>query len=835
MPLSIQQSRRLARSVRGAAAALLLVSLGALVAVGWSERQDALKDGSERLELMARVLEDQATRSVETAAFALRTVAEGMRVLPQQEAVRLQPLLAQALIAQPVLRGLAVLDGEGLVLASSDLREQGLRLDLSQFGALPGVGHDQLLPLRSGRDLRSLRHEPADPARSTAKLLPLVRRVSVAGGRELLLLALINPDALSNAQQTAVGDDPGDRAALLSYGGELLAATSQVGLPLGSSLAGHPVFQQHLPRREHGSYVGTGMESGARIVAYRAARARPLVVLVEEDLDKALRDWRDGLWWLVAGGVASALVIIGAALVLLANLKARARTRLELDLAHERVALRERELSVLFKSVQELLFRTDAQGRLSFVNAHWAAFSHQGAEQALGRLMQDLVEPGDRDRVARLFLRDEQGGARRAEISLRAGDGQLRHFQMAVVPLLGPERGQVLGFAGSAVDVTERVLAEHGLKQQLAFSGLLLEVSPQPISMTDLGGRYVVVNRAWEDFTGRSRHEVMGHPMGFFLPAAERTAQQAQDEELLARGGRSAAETQILHRDGTLRDVQISKVVVPDESGGASGILCTVTDVTKFRAAERATLQARDAAEEASRAKSEFIANISHELRTPLQSILGFSELGVARGQAAPKLAAMFGDIHAAGQRMLALVNDLLDVSKIESAVGTFHLERCDLRQLVAPVMQELDPLLARRGLSLSCQLPEHALPVKVDVLRIQQVLRNVLANAIKFSPEGGAIRLDAEQDGQQVHIVVADRGPGIPPAELEEIFGAFVQSSKTKDGSGGTGLGLAISRKILEIHGGSISAQNRAGGGACFHIHLPLRLPGDTQLSALH
>jgi signal transduction histidine kinase len=180
-------------------------------------------------------------------------------------------------------------------------------------------------------------------------------------------------------------------------------------------------------------------------------------------------------------------------------------------------------------------------------------------------------------------------------------------------------------------------------------------------------------------------------------------------------------------------------------------------------------------------------------------------------------------------------VNDLLDVSKIESAVGTFHLERSDLRQLITPIVQELDPLLARRGLTLSCRMPEHALPVKVDPLRIQQVLRNVLANAIKFSAEGGAIELDAELDEQRdIHVVIADRGPGIPTGELEKIFDAFVQSSHTKDGSGGTGLGLAICRKILEIHGGTIVAENRQGGGARFHIHLPGRTPGDTQLSTL-
>ncbi|MFT7772761.1 PAS domain-containing protein [Roseateles sp.] len=805
--------------------------MASIAAVAWSERLAALKDGGDRLELLARVLEDQATRGVESVALALRTVSEEATLLPGADLGRVQPLLAQALAGHATLRGLAVLDDKGTVLLSSDPRDRGLSVDLARLGQLPAVGRDALLPMRPGRSLRSLAL-PAE-ARSTVQLLPLARRVRTPEGRELLLLALINPDALANYQQTAIGDDPGDRGALLSYDGQLLAATSQVRAALGSSLAGHPVFREQLARREHGSYIGAGLESGSQIVAYRASRSRPLVVLVEERLETALKDWRDGLWQLAAAGAAVLALIVGAAAMLLLNLKAREATRRQLDKAHEQVALRERELSVLFKSVQELIFRTDTDGRLNFVNAHWGALNREGIEQAIGRSVPDLVEPEDRARVAALFDRDDRSGARTAAAHLRTGDGQLRHFQIAVVPLHG--QGQLLGFAGSAVDVTERVVAEQRLRQQLAFSGLLLEVSPQPISMIDAQGRYVVVNQAWEDFTGRHRDQVIGRPMGFFMPAAARDAQRKQDMELIASGGRMAYEMQLLHRDGEQRDVHLSKVAVPDEQGGFSGVLCTLTDVTEFRAAERATRLARDAAEEASRAKSEFIANISHELRTPLQSILGFSELGVARGQASPKLAAMFGDIHASGVRMLALVNDLLDVSKIESAVGTFHLERCDLRQLIAPVIQELDPLLARRSLELSCHLSDVPLTAKVDPQRIHQVLRNVLANAIKFSPEGGVIELRAGfQDEQDIHIEVADRGPGIPPAELEKIFDAFIQSSKTKDGSGGTGLGLAICRKIVEIHGGRIFAENRSGGGSCFHILLPLRSSVDSQIASL-
>jgi signal transduction histidine kinase len=248
-------------------------------------------------------------------------------------------------------------------------------------------------------------------------------------------------------------------------------------------------------------------------------------------------------------------------------------------------------------------------------------------------------------------------------------------------------------------------------------------------------------------------------------------------------------------------------------------------DVSEFREAERATRLARDAAEEASRAKSEFIANISHELRTPLQSILGFSELGVMRGAQHPKLHAMFTDIHGSGTRMLALVNDLLDVSKIESSVGAVTLERADLRGLVLSVVRELAPLLAARQLQLVPELGPRALIAKVDPVRFAQVIRNVLANAIKFSPVGASIEVKARlTDEERIHITVRDHGAGVPPDELEKIFEAFVQSSTSKDGSGGTGLGLAICRKILAAHDGHITAANMQDGGAVFLIDIPAR-----------
>ncbi len=802
----------------------------ALAATAEYERRETLGNAQDRAELVARTLEDHVTRTVQTASLILQTLGEGIARQPSAEPARLQPLLGQGLLTSlPFLRGTAVLDEQGNVLASSMPAEQGVRVALTRLGPLPRDGQDRLLPLLPGRSLADLTPSAPAPRAAGVGMLPLLRAMRGPGGQRLLLVALINPGALANFQQGALTDD-GGVALLASPDGRLVAANDQLALEPGARIAAHPVFESWLPAREHGRYIGAGAQPGRQVVAFRASRTQPLVVVVELAEPVVLQAWYGRLRWLGGVGLLALAAIAGGLAALLREMNAREQTRHALDGAHERVALRERELSVLLKSVQELIFRTDADGAITFVNARWAALSDEGPERAYGRRFSDLAAPADRERIAALFRLDDRAGVRQAQVCLPAADGRPRHFLLAVVPLHGD--GRIVGFAGSAMDVSERVASDEQLQHQLAFTGLLLEISPLPVSMFDATGLYVMVNQAWEELVGRPRADVIGTQVGRFLSAADAELHAEQDARLMAYGGRLRYETQVLHRDGSRRDMVVTKVLVPGGQDGPAGILCTLMDVSEFRDAERATREARDAAEEASRSKSEFVANISHELRTPLQAILGFSELGFTRGRETPKLAGMFTDIHNSGQRMLALVNDLLDVSKIESAVGTFDLERCDLRTLVQAVLREVDPLLGQRGLRLSLQLSDEPLIAKVDPSRIHQAMRNVIANAIKFSPEGGLLQVQAIATApDEFTLSVADRGPGIPPAELESIFEAFVQSSKTKDGSGGTGLGLAICRKIVEIHGGRITAENRAEGGAVFRIRLPLRACGDSQL----
>ena len=237
--------------------------------------------------------------------------------------------------------------------------------------------------------------------------------------------------------------------------------------------------------------------------------------------------------------------------------------------------------------------------------------------------------------------------------------------------------------------------------------------------------------------------------------------------------------------------------------------------------------RARDAAETATRAKSEFLANMSHELRTPLHVMLSCADLGRSQTETTPlhKLHTYFEKIHQSGGTLLTLLNELLDLAKLEADKMSFDFRLEDLRPLLAAIADEFQLLMSERSITLHYDPPPRPILAAVDVQRFMQVLRNLLSNAVKFSPENGTITIDFVCYETTVWVRIHDQGPGIPPEELETIFDKFVQSSLTKTGAGGTGLGLAICRQIMTAHRGHIWAEANPQGGAVFTCELPQAL----------
>jgi PAS domain S-box-containing protein len=229
-------------------------------------------------------------------------------------------------------------------------------------------------------------------------------------------------------------------------------------------------------------------------------------------------------------------------------------------------------------------------------------------------------------------------------------------------------------------------------------------------------------------------------------------------------------------------------------------------------------------AEDANQAKSEFLANMSHELRTPLHGILSFSEFGIRRHETASpeKHLEYFQMIRQSGQTLLELLNDLLDLAKMEARKMQFEFKAEHLGKIVMWVSDEFQSQVFERNLVIRCEVDADDSPVMMDANRIKQVIRNLLSNAVKFSPKGGVIQLRVLKGEGRMRVIIQDEGPGIPEDELEVVFDKFVQSSKTKSGAGGTGLGLSICREIMTAHGGRIWASNNPEGGTSLAFEIP-------------
>jgi signal transduction histidine kinase len=233
---------------------------------------------------------------------------------------------------------------------------------------------------------------------------------------------------------------------------------------------------------------------------------------------------------------------------------------------------------------------------------------------------------------------------------------------------------------------------------------------------------------------------------------------------------------------------------------------------------------ARDAAVAANAAKSEFLANMSHELRTPLHGILSFARFGIKKHAFAErdKLHLYFQRIESSGQTLLKLLNALLDLSKLEARAVVLDRQSLSLGELVVDIVDEFAATLRERDLTADTANIDRNVLVLADHDKLGQVIRNLLANSLKFTPPGGVIAVVVSGSPDGATLEIRDTGPGIPDDDCERVFDKFVQSRTTQTGAGGTGLGLAICREIVELHAGRIRAVPTHGCGALMRVELP-------------
>ncbi|HKG95966.1 MAG TPA: PAS domain S-box protein [Gemmatimonadaceae bacterium] len=407
-------------------------------------------------------------------------------------------------------------------------------------------------------------------------------------------------------------------------------------------------------------------------------------------------------------------------------------------------------------------------------------------------------------------------------------DGQPRYYDLTVDPLRDAA-GEVAGVICAQIDVTERrryITERRRAEEALSMQARVLESMREGVSVTNEAGVIVYTNPAEDEMFGYARGELVGQHVTVqnTYPPDENQRIVAEVIAQLKATGEWVGEWQNRRKDGTpfVTRARITAI----ELGGRAHWVCVQEDVTERKRADEALREAKETAEAASRAKSEFLAVMSHELRTPLNAIGGYVELlemGV-RGALEPGQLADLERIRVNQRRLLGLINDVLNYAKVDAGRVEYVIRPAPVREALDATEPVIQPLAAAKGVALEVEACDQALVAVADPDKVQQVLVNLLSNAVKFTEPGGRVSVACEDDpaARAVRVRVRDTGVGIPADRLDAIFDPFVQvDTRLTRTAGGTGLGLAISRELARGMGGELTAESRVGEGSTFTLTL--------------
>jgi PAS domain S-box-containing protein len=503
------------------------------------------------------------------------------------------------------------------------------------------------------------------------------------------------------------------------------------------------------------------------------------------------------------------------------------------ELVEERTAeLQESEerYRTLFDGVPVGLYRNTPEGKL--LDANLALVQMLGYESREELLEIDTIaihyiDPKGRERWKEVM--DREGVVRDFEIYGRTLSGEIGWYS-DTARAVKDEHGNTLYYEGSVENITRRKKYEEEIRYQKEYFEALFVNSPTAILTVDLDGNVVAWNPHAEKLFGYSQQEAIGKNIDSLVadhPSVIEEAKGFTERALLSKGleGRVHAVTKRTHKDGTLVDVELLSVPVI-VSGEVIGFIGIYHDIRELQ-------EARRAAEAANQAKSVFLANMSHELRTPLNAILGFSQLMERDTSLNQDQKEYLGIINHSGEHLLSLINDVLEVSKIEAGQITFIKKSFDLYHMLDSLREMFNLRTEQKGLELNIErTPQVPQFIISDEGKLRQVLSNLLGNAIKFTREGSvSLRVwltSREHDKHTLHFSVEDTGPGIPQDELANVFEPFVQVSPDDQFQEGSGLGLTISQQHVRQLGGELTADSEIGVGSIFEFDIPVEYGDD-------
>ncbi|WP_161539599.1 response regulator [Paramagnetospirillum kuznetsovii] len=757
---------------------------------------------------MARIADESVSGRLHLVDLLLQDMDVEAR--SADTAAEVENLLAQMkgrTASLPGLRNLSISDHAGRMIYST--LPELIGFDASKRPYF--IGH------QTNQDSRRL-HINGPILASTGQVLLFASRSkeTIDGKWDGVTVAALQPEYFAETLRS-IQPQPDGIATLISYDGTIIARSPRHEEFSGRNIGKAPATMAHRQSGERvsRSKVVTTTDHVSRLIVNRTMDFPELVLAVGWGEDEVLVEWRRTA--LIKGAILS-LLALGAALVLLRF------SRHEQELQRS-----QRFISGIADAMPGMVAYWGQDLRCRFANKPYLEWFGKAPSAILGKTMLDLM--GERlFAMNEPYIRGAQAGQRQQfERTLTKANGEIGYTWAHYIPDVATD-GTVSGFFVLVTDITPLKAAELKARDLSKRLGLATKAGGIGVWEYDLAGGGLI----WDD----RMHEIYGLPRSEENPNYEhwRSAIHPADLEV-AEFGMAAAirgdkdfdtEFRILRADGEIRHIHAAAMVERDEGGTAKTMIGVNWDVTNIRRNEKALVAATGEAERANRAKSEFLANMSHEIRTPLNAILGLTHL-MERGDLTAEQRDFAAKIRQSGRSLLSIINDILDFSKVEA--GRLELEKADFR--LADLLDAIATIMTVNAGTKDLELLIHRAPDVAndfcgDSLRLQQVLINLIGNAIKFTESGEVVlRIELESTRDRtvtLRFTVADTGIGIPRDKLDNLFDAFSQAdSSTTRRYGGSGLGLAICKRLVELMGGRIGVASEIGRGSTFWFTVPL------------
>lgn len=475
----------------------------------------------------------------------------------------------------------------------------------------------------------------------------------------------------------------------------------------------------------------------------------------------------------------------------------------------------------------QMICRFTPDGVISFVNDAYCRFQAKERAQLIGSQFLHAFAPEDREIPLSYFeTLPKDDPVLTYDTKVVAPDGR-PVWQQCTVQRICTHDGRTLEFQAVMQDITSRKMAEQSLRKTEEMFRLITENVSDLISVSDARGKRLYASANYKTVLGDPKSLVGTDSFDHIHPDDLERVREVFEQTIRSGTGKRI-EYRLLLPDGTTRYIESQGNFVRGEYGQPGKVVTISRDVTERKQAEAALQQAKDAAEAASRAKSQFLANMSHELRTPLNAIIGFSEVlsDQTFGTLNDRQLRYTNNILNSGRHLLTLINDILDLAKVEA--GRMELVRAlfSVPSAIGDVQNIARALANQKKITLVSEVDPAMPRILADQSKFKQILYNLLSNAVKFTPDGGSVTVKAAIVGSQLQVSVIDTGLGIHPDNQERIFGEFEQvDSSYARAQQGTGLGLALTRKLVQLHGGRIWVESEGveGRGSTFTFVLPL------------